>query len=30
MNIMKATKPNGTNEEEDNMIVRVLEVLKRQ
>ncbi len=23
------TKPNGTNEEEDNMIVKVIEVLKR-
>jgi hypothetical protein len=29
MNIMKATKPNCTNEEEDNMIVKVIEVLKR-
>jgi hypothetical protein len=29
MNIMKATKPNGTNEEKDNMIVKVVKVLKQ-
>jgi hypothetical protein len=29
MNIMKATKPNGTNEQEDNMIVKAIEVLKQ-
>jgi len=26
---MKATKPNGTNEEKDNMIVKVVKVLKQ-